>query len=113
MNTMLYILKFLFKFFFHYKMANTHILSGTTSNFVTYNNHAQLHPSKKYEAALLSLDMYNSIPNIIDGKNNVFEYSVDNGNTWKIITIGTGAYELTAINNEIQRKMILKVTLIK
>jgi len=103
---MLYILKFLFKFFFHYKMANTHILSGTTSNFVTYNNHAQLHPSKKYEAALLSLDMYNSIPNIIDGKNNVFEYSVDNGNTWKIITIGTGAYELTAINNEIQRKMI-------
>src|SRR5271169_1428018 len=87
-------------------MTNTYILSGTTSNFVTYNHHGQLDPNKKYEAALLSLDMYNSIPNIINGKNNVFEYSVDSGSTWKVVTINTGAYELTAINNEIQRKMI-------
>src|SRR5271157_115029 len=109
MNTMLYILKFLFKyFFFHYKMINTYILSGTTSNFVTYNHRAQLDPSKKYEAALLSLHMFNSIPNIIDGKNNVFKYSIDNGITWKVISIATGAYELTAINNEIQRQMIVE-----
>src|SRR5579863_1266233 len=87
-------------------MANTYILSGTESNFVTYNHQAQLDPNKKYEAALLSLDMYNSIPNIIDGVNNAFDYSIDNGGTWKIITIDTGAYELSAINNEIQRKMI-------
>jgi hypothetical protein len=87
-------------------MANTYILSGTESKFVTYNHQAQLDPNKKYEAALLSLDMYNSIPNIIDGENNAFEYSVDNGSTWKIISIDTGAYELSAINNEIQRKMI-------
>src|SRR5271169_3693109 len=106
MNTMLYILKFLFKFVFHYKMANTYILSGTTSNFVTNNHLARLDPNKKYEAALLSLDMYNSIPNIINGKNNVFEYLVDSGSTWKVVTINTGAYELSAINNEIQRKMI-------
>ena len=85
-------------------MANTYILSGTTSQFVTYNHQAQLDPNKKYEAALLFLDMYNSIQNIIDGKNNAFKYSVDNGSTWKIITIDTGAYELSAINNEIQRK---------
>src|SRR5271166_992214 len=89
-------------------MANTHILSGTTSNFVTYNHRAQLDPSKKYEAALLSLHMFNSIPNIIDGKNNVFKYSIDNGITWKVISIATGAYELTAINNEIQRQMIVE-----
>ena len=87
-------------------MANTYILSGTESKFVTYNHGAQLDPNKRYEAALLSLDMYNSIPNIIDGKNNAFDYSVDNGSTWKVITIDTGAYELSAINNEIQRKMI-------
>ena len=87
-------------------MANTYILSGITSQFETYNHGAQLDPSKRYEASLLSLDMYNSIPNIIDEKNNAFEYSVDSGNTWKIITIDTGAYELSAINNEIQRKMI-------
>jgi len=107
MITMLYILAFLRRFFyFHYKMANTYILSGTKSNFLTYNHQAQLDPNKKYEAALLSLDMYNSIPNIIAGKNNVFEYSVDSGSTWKILTIDTGAYELSVINNEIQRKMI-------
>ena len=87
-------------------MANTYILSGTKPNFVTNNHHARLDQNKKYEAALLSLDMYNSIPNIIDGKNNVFEYSIDNGSTWKIITIDTGAYELEEIDNEIQRKMI-------
>src|SRR5271157_3855344 len=103
MNTTLYILEFLFKIFFYYKMTNTYILSGTTSNFVTYNHHGQLDPNKKYEAALLSLDMYNSIPNIINGKNNVFEYSVDSGSTWKMSTINTGSYELSAINNEIQR----------
>src|SRR5271165_3325824 len=87
-------------------MANTYILSGTESKFVTDNHGAQLDPNKKYEAALLSLDMYNSIPNIIDGKNNAFKYSVDDGDTWKMITIDTGSYELSAINNEIQRKMI-------
>ena len=87
-------------------MANTYILSGTESNFVTNNHQAQLDPNKRYEAALLSLDMYNSIPNVIAGENNAFEYSVDSGSTWKIITIDTGAYELSAINNEIQRKMI-------
>jgi hypothetical protein len=65
-----------------------------------------LDQDKKYEAALLSLDMYNSIPNIIEGKNNAFKYSPDSGTTWKIITINTGAYELTAISNEIQRQMI-------
>src|SRR5271165_2072814 len=97
------LLRMLISFFFYIKMVNTYILSGTTSNFVTYNHQAQLDPNKKYEAALLSLDMYNSIPNIINGKNNVFEYSIDNGSTWKVITINTGAYELSAINNEIQR----------
>ena len=40
------------------------------------------------------------------GKINAFKYSVDSGSTWKIITIDTGGYELSAINNEIQRKMI-------
>src|SRR5271166_2756102 len=93
MNTMICILKFLLRIFFHYKMANTYILSGTTSKFATYNHQAQLDPNKKYEAALLSLDMYNSIPNIINGNNNVFEYSVDSGSTWKVISIATGAYE--------------------
>src|ERR1700689_4603612 len=89
-------------------MANTYILTGTSSSFVTCNQGAVLNPNKKYEAALLSLDMYNSIPNIIEGKNNIFEYSVDAGNSWEKISFDTGAYELTAINNEIKRQLVVK-----
>jgi hypothetical protein len=82
------------------------ILSGNTSDFVTCHNSIMLDPSKEYEAALLSLDSYNSIPNITERKNNVLKYSTDDGITWKTITLSTGAYELQAINNEIQRQLI-------
>ena len=50
--------------------------------------------------------MYNSFPNITD-KNNVFKYSTDNGSTWKIIKIHKGSYQLSALNDEIQRLMII------
>ena len=84
----------------------TLILSGNTSDFITCHSSLILDPNKSYEAALLSLDTYNSIPNISEGKNNIFSYSSDNGKTWKTITFFTGAYELTAINNEVERQMI-------
>jgi hypothetical protein len=84
----------------------TFILSGNTSDFITSHNSVILDPNSKYEAALLSLDIYNSIPNITVEKNNIFKYSTDNGATWKIIALHTGAYELAAINNEIKRQMI-------
>src|SRR5271169_956528 len=87
-------------------MTVTFILSGNTSDFVTCHNSVILDPSIKYEAALLSLDTYNSIPNISEDKNNIFKYSTNVGVDWKIITLNTGAYELTAINNEIKRQMI-------
>lgn len=82
------------------------ILSGNTSDFTTCHNSIILDPNKKYEAALLSLDTYNSIPNISAEKNNTFSYSTDNGNTWKTIAFNTGSYELAAINNEVKRQMI-------
>ena len=82
----------------------TFILSGKTSDFVTGHNSVMLDQAKEYEAALLSLDTYNSIPNIIEEKNNIFKYY--NGATWKIIALKTGAYELTAINNDLRRQMI-------
>jgi len=82
------------------------ILSGNTSDFITCNDSVILDPNKKYEAALLSLDTYNSIPNITENKNNIFKYSTDNGITWKNIALNTGAYELQAINNEIKRQII-------
>ena len=80
------------------------ILTGSTSNFTTCFNSVRLDPNKKYEAALLSLDTYNSIPNIKEGKNNVFKYY--NGEVWKTIELSTGSYELTSINDEIKRQII-------
>jgi hypothetical protein len=80
------------------------IVTGKSSDFTTCFNSVILNPIKQYEAALLSLDTYNSIPNIIEEKNNVFKYY--NGETWKTVSLSTGAYELNGINNEIKRQII-------
>jgi len=82
------------------------ILSGNTSDFTTCHDTVILDHNTNYEAALLSLDTYNSIPNISVNRNNIFTYSTDDGMTWKNITFNTGAYELQAINNEIKRQII-------
>ena len=66
----------------------------------------QLNPNKKYEAALLSINLYNSIPNITE-ENNKLKYSSDEGKTWKIITLNKGCYEIQAINDEIQKVMVM------
>src|SRR5580692_760055 len=86
-------------------MTMTFVLNGSTSDFTISHNSVMLMPGRKYEAALLSLDVYNSIPNVTVGKNNIFKYSVDNGVNWKIIAFKTGAYELQEINKEIKRQM--------
>ena len=83
------------------------ILSGNTSDFVTYHNSVMLDPTQNYEAALLSLDTYNSMPNVTRNKNNMLKYSTDDGTTWKTIALDTGAYELQAINSEIKRQIIV------
>ena len=85
----------------------TCILSSNNSNFmIDYLDPIMLKTNRQYEAALLSLETYNTFPNITH-ENNIFEYSTDNGVTWKIIALDTGSYELSAINDEIQRQMIL------
>ena len=86
-------------------MSFSLILSSNSSDFTTVFNSIVLEPSYEYEACLLSVDTYNSIPNIVEGKNNLFKYF--NGNEWKTISLKTGAYELDAINREIKRQMIL------
>jgi len=86
-------------------MTNTYVLSGVGSDFTINHNSIILDPSKKYEAALLSLETYNSFPNITKGKNNIFKYY--NGTSWKVLELDTGSYELDALSNEIQRLMII------
>src|SRR5271157_219488 len=85
-------------------MATSFILTGKSSDFTTCFNSIVLDQNKQYEAALLFLDTYNSIPNITEGENNEFKYY--NGEAWKTIILSTGAYELIAINNEIKRQLI-------
>ena len=86
-------------------MVQTYIMSGMKSDFTTkYSPPISLDESKQYEAALLSIDLFNSIPNITN-LNNVLKYSKDTGVTWVTIELDTGSYELAAISNEIQRLM--------
>ena len=81
-------------------------LSGNTTDFTTsFQPPLKLDPKKEYEAAFLSLETYNFIPNVTE-KNNTFKYSTDNGNRWKVIKLPTDAYEYLQIADEIQRQMI-------
>ena len=73
--------------------STTFILSGNTADFTTYiSSPIYLDQNKQYEAALLSIDTYNSIPNITD-KNNKFKYSNDRGIHWKTLTLNKGSYD--------------------
>jgi hypothetical protein len=84
---------------------HTFILSNTSADFTTINDSAVLDPNKQYEASLVYLSTYNSIPNVSRERNNKFTYSTDNGISWESIALDTGAYELEDINNEIKRRI--------
>ena len=84
-------------------MTLSFTMSGTTADFNTrYSPSISLDANKKYEAALISLEFYNAIPNI-DSHNNTFKYSTDKGQTFKIIKFDTGSYEFSSLNLELQR----------
>jgi hypothetical protein len=88
-------------------MSQTLLLSSNATDFTTnLSPPIPLENNKRYEAALLSIDLYNSIPNITPA-NNKFKYSPDDGITWKIISLNTGSYQFQAINDEIQRQMVI------
>ena len=58
------------------------MVSDSKSRFKTrFNPTLQLDRDKKYQIAPVNLETYYSIPNI-DESNNVFVYSLDNGNSW-------------------------------
>jgi len=86
--------------------STTLTLSGDTTDFtISFQPPLKLDPKKEYEAAFLSLETYNAIPNITE-KNNIFRYSIDTGNTWKIIKLPPDAYDYIHIVDEIQRQMV-------
>ena len=68
-------------------------LTNRKNDFTTFHQPPiKLNDNEKYEAALLSMETYNSFPNITSD-NNLFKYSADNGQTWKIIKLNTGSYD--------------------
>jgi len=82
-------------------------LTSKTTDFTThFPNPIKLDPRKKYKVAFVSLETYNSIPNITNENNN-FTYSNDNGKTWKCIKLRKNAYDIVEINDEVQRQMII------
>ena len=81
------------------------IMTSKTTDCTTYFSPPLfLDPKRKYELALMNLEIYNSIPNIT-AVNNTFVYSPDSGVTWKTITLPDGSYEVAGMNDEIQRQL--------
>ena len=69
-----------------------------------FNPPIELDKNKKYEMALVNLETYYSFPNI-DATNNNFRYSPNGESPWFNIEIPEGCYEITDINEHIQRIM--------
>ena len=69
-----------------------------------FNPSIELDTNKNYEMALLNLETYYSFPNI-DATNNNFTYSPDDDTDWITIKVPEGCYEITEINECIQRIM--------
>jgi len=80
------------------------VLSSNESRFKTeFYPPIVLDNDSNHSLALLTLDMYNSIPNI-DNSNNEFIYEYNNSE-YKF-NIPEGSYEINDINNYIQRKLV-------
>ena len=81
------------------------IVSDNKTSFNTrFKPKIELDRDKVYEIALVNLETYYLFPNI-DGTNNIFVYSPDNGNSWVKLKIPEGSYEIDNINNAIQQEM--------
>ncbi|KAK9730855.1 hypothetical protein QE152_g14158 [Popillia japonica] len=85
-------------------MSHTFTLKSTSSEFSsTYYPPIELDPRYEYALGLIGLHTYNTIPNIHDGQNK-FYYDK------QVLTIPTGAYEVTDIEEFLQNSLAPNVT---
>ena len=83
-------------------------VSGKTSRLKTsFIPPLEFPSANRYEIALTSLETYYSFPNI-NTSNNHIKISFDDGTSWLDIHISVGCYEITGINNELQRHIMKK-----
>lgn len=80
------------------------ILSSNKTDFVT-TFPTPLILEGDHELALVNLETYNSIPNVVEGVTDSFTYSADGGNTWIKIVVPEGSYELDEIQKFIYGKL--------
>jgi hypothetical protein len=88
--------------------------SVSISPLVSYNTSPEMFTTRfstpidladyDFEIALINLETWYSFANVTKS-NNLLTYSSDGGETWKLVRIEIGAYELEAINDEIQLQM--------
>jgi hypothetical protein len=76
--------------------------NGKFSNSLKTPLHLQ--DNFEYEIALVSLDLFYSIPNVTSA-NNKFRFSYDSGKTWNFVKITPGCYSLQTLYKEITRVM--------
>lgn len=65
----------------------------------------ELDPNYTYALGLYTLNTYNSVPNIIDGRNNRF-YFLNEDRVEEIISIPEGAYEIEAIEDVLRNELL-------
>ena len=89
------------------KRSYQFIVSGRESKITTTFQPTLTFPSIScnYEMALTKLETYYSFANITSANSN-FRISIDKGNTWKLMSIPTGCYEIKAINETLQRLIV-------
>lgn len=85
-------------------------LIGTSSVLRTdFFPEITLDPDTNYSCALLEFSSYNTIPNIIEGKNNDFTFKYHNTNEnkheEKTILLSTGAYEIEDVVNYLNSQL--------
>ena len=80
------------------KVSFTLVVSDSSANIQTrFNPPLYLQENRNYELAMVVLERYYSLANILEGNHNSFKWSVDGGKTWTILHVPTGCYELKAI----------------
>ena len=81
----------------------TLVVADNSANIqTTFSPPLNLQATCDFELAMVNLETYYSFANIRKG-NNSFKWSIDEGETWILLHIPTGFYELKAINAEITR----------
>ena len=88
-----------------YKFSQTFTYnSRNPDDIFHFGRELKLNPDYVYTLKLNSYSGWNTLLNITDKKNK-FQYSYDNGNNWKTITIPKGVWSFQAMDLEIKKQM--------